>query len=153
MAVKPLLDLTTLIVRPTIMVDGQTFELLSADELSVIAQHRMSIRGRRIEELSKSESEGDSAELSSLIDLVAREIIVGIPDEVFAKLTGAHRWGVVDVFTGLLVRSKLGVAGAMATAMGDLPTGARSFPGSSASTAGRRVGGLWTRLRGWFART
>ena len=153
MAGQPLLNLDTLIVRQTIAIDDEIYEILSADELSVLASHRFSIRGRQIDLLQASEDEEDSPTLDELIDKVARDLVVDIPSEVFEKLTGAQKWAIVDVFTGLLVRSKLGVVGAMATAMGTLPIGATSFPDSSVSLAASRDGGWRKRLRRWFGRT
>lgn len=153
MADEPLLSLDTLIVRPTIEIDGQRYEIRSADELSVMDAHRFGIWGRRIEALAKSDDVADSAEYGVLIGLAARAAIVDLPDEVFAKLAGSQMIAIVDVFTGLLLRKQLGVVEAMARAMGGLPTGASLFPGFSGSTAATRGGGFIQRLRGWFARS
>ncbi|WEK00594.1 MAG: hypothetical protein P0Y59_02565 [Candidatus Sphingomonas phytovorans] len=153
MADAPLLDLATLIVRQAIDIDGRRFEILSADELSVLDSHRFGIWGRQIERLAASDDADDSAEYAELIQRVARAAIVDVPDEVFARLTGTHQMAIVDVFTGLLLRNRLGVAGAMARAMGGLPTGETLFPGFSASTAAQDNGGWLKRLRHWFART
>lgn len=153
---EPLLNLDTLIVRPVVVIDGARYEILNADELSVLDSHRMGVWGRRIDALSASDDAGDAAELAKLYDQLARAVLVGVPDDVFAKLSGAQQIAVADVFSGLLMRNKLGVAGAMATAMGtgqglaDLLTGASGLPGSSASTAGRRNGGWRKRLARWF---
>jgi hypothetical protein len=153
MADAPLLDLDTLIVRPTIEIDGRRFEILSAEELSVLDSHRFGVWGRQIERLASSDDADDGAEYADLIGRVARTAIVDVPDDVFAKLTGAHQMAIVDVFTGLLLRNRLGVAGAMARAMGGLPTGETLFPGFSASTAAQENGGWLKRLRHWFVRT
>lgn len=150
---RPLLVLDTLIVRPTVEIDGARYELYSADELSVLTSHRLGIRGRRIGELSKSDDPEAGDELEGLVTLVARDILVDVPDEVFAKLSGSQRFAIVDVFTGLLLRKKLGVAGAIATAMGDPRIGEMLFPGFSASSAEIPAGGWRKRLRDWFART
>ncbi|SCW61821.1 hypothetical protein SAMN02927924_01700 [Sphingobium faniae] len=152
---ETLLDLDTLIVRPAIAIDGSRYEILSPDELSVLDSHRFGVWGRRIEALSQGDNADDADELEELYEKVSRAVLVDVPEAVFARLTGSQRIAIVDVFTGLLLRSKLGVAGAMATAMGTategLWTGGGSFPGSNASTADRRAGGFWKRLRGWFA--
>lgn len=150
---RPLLDLDTLIVRPAITIDGARFELFSADELSVLTSHRLGIRGRRIEELAQSSDPADGQELDELITIVARDVLADVPDDVFVKLSGSHRMAIVDVFTGLLLRKKLGVAGAMATAMGDPRIGEMLFPGFNVSSVGRRDGGWLKRLLRWFGRT
>lgn len=157
------LNLDTLIRRPRVAIDGALFEILSADELSVIDSHRFSVTGRRIEELASETGEDAENELNGLIDQVARKVLVGVPDEVFEKLSGSHKWAVVDVFTGLLLGNRLGVAGAMQKAMGPTieqlaansgaPIGVSGLPGSSGSMAGTRPGGFVKRLRRWCGLT
>ena len=149
---EPLLNLDTLIVRPAIAIDGTRYEILSPDELSVLESHRFGIWGRRIEEIAAGGDEAESEEYDDLIDRVVRAVAIDLPDAVRIKLSGAQKMAIVDVFTGLLLRNKLGVAGAMATAMGSLPTGVSPFPGFSDSTAATRTGGWRARLRGWFGR-
>lgn len=152
MADDVLLDLDTLIVRPTIAIDNNIYELFSADELSVLASHRFGVWGRRIEQLSTSDSEDDMVELAALIDNVARAAIVKAPGEVLDRLSDAQKLAITDVFTGLLLRNKLGVAGAMTSAMGIAPIGAMPSHASSGSSAERPTGGCLTRLRRWFGR-
>jgi hypothetical protein len=148
-----LLDLDTLITRPFIKIDGQRYDLVSPEELSVLASHCLGSRGRRIETLSQSDDEDDGADLEALITEVAREVLADTPNEVFAKLTGAHQMAIVDVFTGLLLRNKLGVAGAMATAMGENPIGAKRYPDFSDFSEVRPRGGWWKRLLRWCGLT
>jgi hypothetical protein len=158
----PLLDLDTLIERPRIAIDETLYEILSPNELSVIDSHRFAVWGRRIDELKKSAVEGDEndeAELEELIAKVARKICVGVPDDVFAKVQGKQRWAVIDVFTALLLRTQLKVAGAMVAATGPTPdwmlgvplTGASSFHAFSGSTADARKTGWRRFLPHWFA--
>lgn len=157
----PLLDLTTLITRPTIKIDGEIFEILSPDEVSIIDSHRFGLWGRRIQALADIEGKDAERELTELVSKVARKVAVGVPDEAFAKLPGAHRQAISDVFTGLLLRNRLGVAGAIAKAAGlgtaensaSLPTGERLSPASSASSADSRNGGWLRPLRRWFGRS
>ncbi|MDZ4306981.1 hypothetical protein [Allopontixanthobacter sp.] len=154
----PLLDLDTLIERRKISIDGELYEILSPDELSVIESHRFGVWGKRIEQLADKEGEEEIKELEALIARASRKILVGVPDEVFARLPGAHQWAVIDLFTGLLLQMKLKVAGAMQTAMGELPemfragifpTGAQQSPVSSGSMADPPRPGWWTRLLRW----
>lgn len=160
-ATAPLLDLDTLVARPFIRIDGTSYDILSADELSVIDSHRFANWGRRIEKLAADTSAAAETELEELVNTVSRKICVGVPDAVFAKLPGSQRMDVIDVFTALLLQNKLKVAGAMAAAAGDLPaflkklmpgpTGAISFPGSSDFTADNRRTGLKRFLPFWSA--
>lgn len=154
---EPLLNLDTLIVRPVISIDGKRYEILSADEVSILDGHRFGVWGRRIDALSASDDADDAVELDALYEKVARAVMIDVPPDVFDRLSGSHRIAVVDVFTSLLLRNKLGVAGAMETAMGPEAmaqwTGVRPSRGSSDSMAERRSGGWLKRLRHWFART
>lgn len=157
----PLLDLTTLITRPTIRIDEEIFEILSPDEVSIIDSHRFGLWGRRIQALADIEGDDAEKELTELVSKVARKVTVGVPDEVFDKLPGAHRQAISDVFTGLLLRNRLGVAGAIAKAAGlgavessaSKPIGERPSPASSGSSADSRSGGWLKRLRRWCGRS
>lgn len=150
MADSPLLDLDTLIVRQTIAIDGVKYEIVNPDEMTVIEAQRAGNRGKRIDEISHGALESEEGELDRLVDEAAHAVLIDVPHEVFAKLSGTQKLAIVDVFTGLLVRSKLGVAGAMAKALDQLPIGAMQSHVSNASTAASRIGGWWRRLLGWF---
>lgn len=155
-----LLDLDTLIDRPRIRIDGTLYEILSPNELSVIDSHRFAVWGRRIDSLNRAGNKADeaivedqAAELEALVTKVSQRIAVGVPADVFAKLPGKQRWAIIDVFTALLLRTQLKVAGAMKAATGPTPdwmlelspTGAASSRAFSGSTAdGRRTG--WKRF-------
>jgi hypothetical protein len=151
-----LLDLDTITERPVIRIDGATYQIRSPGELSVVESHRFGRWGQRIDALTNADGEEAEAELNALVDKVSRGILVDVPDDVFAKLSGAHRWAIIDLFTGLLLREKLKVAGAMTAAAGEVPdwmkdqTGAFSSPVWSGSTAAPLRTGFTTRLRRWF---
>lgn len=51
MSAPPLLDLNTLITRPTIVIDEKKYEIISPEELSILDSQRMVTRGQRMEEL------------------------------------------------------------------------------------------------------
>lgn len=152
----PLLDLDTLIARPVITIDGVEYEIRSPGELSVVESHRFGRWGNRIDALTAEDGAKAEAELTALIASTARAILIDVPDDVFDRLSGANRWAIIDLFTGLLLREKLKVAGAMMTATGEVPgwildrIGASSSPGSSGSSAERRRTGFTAPLRRWF---
>ncbi len=141
MAKDPILDLNTLIERPKISIDGTPYEILSPEELSILDSQAFTFWGGEIERLSKERDKGE--ELSSLIDTVARKVLVSVPAAVFAKLTGAQKFRVVEVFTVLLLRDKMGAVGAVAQVMKGLApsTGEKSFPASSGSSGETPAGG------------
>jgi hypothetical protein len=165
----PLLDLDTLTTRNFIAIDGQRYFIRSPDELSVIDSHRFVRWVDRVQALQKADPGEDeeaqeerSAKLAELVDTIVRNAVVDLPEEVFAKLSGAQRWSVVDVFTALLMRRAVAVSGAMHRAAGTMTpemesvlasTGASSSPGSSGSTAGTRKPGWLNFLSGLFARS
>lgn len=141
MAKDPILDLNTLIERPKISIDGTPYEILSPEELSILDSQAFTFWGGEIERLSKEKDKGE--ELSSLIDTVARKVLVSVPAAVFAKLTGAQKFRVVEVFTVLLLRDKMGAVGAVAQVMKGLApsTGEKNSPASSGSSAETPAGG------------
>ncbi|WP_457812951.1 hypothetical protein U8C33_32480 [Sinorhizobium meliloti] len=147
MAKDPILDLNTLIERPKITIDGVPYEILSPEELSILDSQAFTFWGGEIERLSKEKDKGE--ELSSLIDTVARKVLVSVPATVFAKLTGAQKFRVVEVFTVLLLRDKMGAVGAVAQVMKGLApsTGEKSSPASSGSSAEIPAGGSRKRRR------
>lgn len=141
---KPILDLNTLIERPTIRIDGETYELRSPDELSVLDSHFFTVKGKEIEQLG--EAEGSDADLAAVVDQVVPRMVIDLPDDVYDRLSGAAKLAIVDVFTGLLLRRRVSLAGAIAQAViapakPTRSTGAKNSPASSASSEAIRTGG------------
>ncbi|MBW8638999.1 hypothetical protein K1W69_17515 [Hoeflea sp. WL0058] len=135
----PLLDLNTLIERPTIRIDGKAYEILSPEELSILDSQRFERWGRKIEALAKTanENDDDADELTTLIDTVTSKIAIGVPEDVRARLTNAHKDQVISVFTGLLLGGQAAAAGAALR----LLIGETSSPVSNVSSAARQAGG------------
>lgn len=148
---EPLLSIETLIDRPKVDIDGTKYELLHPDELSLVDNHRFSRWAQRFEELAKLDEPGD--ELDEVADRIARAALVDVPEEVLARLTGQHKAAVAEVFTALLLRSRISVAGAIGTAIGNPRIGELFSPGFSGSTAAPRGSGWRTRLSRLFGRT
>ena len=151
---ETILDLATLIERPTIDIDGTRYEMLSPDELSVLDNRRFGLWAQRLDALQQQD--GLDPELEALVTMMARKVLVGVPDDVFAKLTGTHLISVVEVFTGLLLRSKMRVVGATQVAVGNLSSqliGEIFSPGSSGFTVAPPASGWRTRLWRWFRPT
>ena len=138
MANDQVLDIKTLITRPHIKIDNKKYAILSVEELSVVDNQRFALWGTELQQLLSDKTKAD--ELEAMIDDLAKKVLVGVPDHVFASLTGTHKFEVVEAFTMLLLRRKAMVAGAIAKSMG-LATGEASFPGSSASSEDTPAGG------------
>ena len=139
----PILDLSTLIERPKIVIDGQPYEIMSPDELSVLDHHRLGSQGRRLNELMELDTfaGAEDGELLKLVHDISDFIMVDVPDEVRAKLSDAQRMEISEVFTALPLRKHLTT---LAEAMGAAEaksTGGKRRRASNASTAARRGGG------------
>lgn len=160
---EPLLVLDALAgERSVIEVDGARYEVFHPDELSVIQSHRFARWASRIRELQEQDGEDAERQLDEITDRAARAAFVDIPDAVFAKIKGAQKSAIVEVFTALLLRRAVNVAGAMHRAAGTTPewmmpnarsstsTGGGSslpWPGSTAAAPRRS---WWKRLLAWF---
>lgn len=131
---EPLLEIDTLVDRPKIVIDGYLYDILSPDELSVVDHQRFAAQGRRMEELMtrRSLTKAQERELTDIVDGLSQRVMVGVPEEVRAKLTSAHRLNVLEVFTTLPLQKRLK---AMAAGAPNGSTGGRLRPGSSVSTA------------------
>jgi hypothetical protein len=131
------------------------FEIMSPDELSILDGTRFGRWGRRINELASHDidSPEDQAELEDLIDRLARRVAVGAPDDVFVKLSGAHKQAIADVFTGLLLRNRPAWQERSRRRPDGPADRGKLLPGSAGSMAGRRSGGWLKRLRPWSAHT
>ncbi|MBB99192.1 MAG: hypothetical protein CML67_06605 [Rhodobacteraceae bacterium] len=129
MAETPILELSTLIERPTIRIDGTLHELRAPDELSVMDSQYLTHAGKRIDALARTEDADEL--LPKLLDEVIRRVTVELPEEVLGKLTESHKLSICEVFTGLLLRRRMAVAGAVARRLTG-STGEPSSPGSSA---------------------
>ncbi|MEM6265892.1 MAG: hypothetical protein AAF707_00075 [Pseudomonadota bacterium] len=151
---EPLLEISTLITRPVIAIDGVKYQILSADELSVIEAVRFGRWGAKIKQLSESDEVEAEEEVDALIERASRTILVGVTDDVFERLSGQNKWAVVDFFSALLLRRATGVAEAMNRAAGvEDPIGASQSPSSSGSSAETQRRGCIERLKSWFGLT
>lgn len=133
---KPILDLSTLIERPIIRVDGADYHLKSPEELTLLESQQFTAWGKEIEALAR---DGKSEDLSAVVRIVARDALADVPGEVFGRLSPSQLMAIVEVFTALLLSRRLRLAGAIATAA--RPTGASSSPGSSSPSAATPDGG------------
>lgn len=143
---EPILDLNTLVERPKIKIDGEVYEILSPEELSVVDHQRFGIWGRRIDALmaKPKTTAAEQKELAQILGDLTDRILVGVPEELREKLSDTHRLEVAEVFIRLPLQrrlNRLAAAGAAGAADGAALTGESSPPASSASTAGRRAGG------------
>jgi len=142
----PVLNLDTLIEKPKITIDGQPYSILAPDALSVVDLHRVSAAGRRIAELMGG-SDLDTlqqGELDALIIEISDFIMVDVPNEARAKLTGTQRMQIIEVFTSLPERKAMAEVKTIAANLANALTtiGEKSPRDSNASMAATPDGGL-----------
>ena len=100
---RNVLALATLTDRSTITIDGQAYDLINPEELSIVDTHRVGKWGSRVQELYKdidSRPEADIAELAELLDKLCR-MLWRAPGEVHDRLTDNQRLSIAMAFTGL----------------------------------------------------
>ena len=144
MAEQPILDLETLVRRPSIVIDGEAYDILSPDELSILDTRRLASQGERLEALLGKEqlTTAEESELGKIILAISARIMVGVPSAIAARLTDSQRLAIIGGFTGLLPKELARPAEAqIGDRAGNQPTGAKSSPGSSASMAASREHG------------
>ena len=122
---EPILDLTTL--RRPIRIDGKTYHLKSADELTLVESQMFTRWAKELEVLGKDG--GRDKELSALLRVVAREALADVPKRVFKRLSTSMHLAVVEVFTVLLLERQVRLAGAVVSA--SRSTGRKSSPAFS----------------------
>lgn len=100
---RNILALATLTDRSTISIDGQAYDLINPEELSIVDTHRVGKWGARVQELYKDievRNEDEIGELGSLLDKLCR-MLWRAPAEVHDRLTDNQRLAVAMAFTAL----------------------------------------------------
>lgn len=123
------LDLDQLVNRRTIIIKGEHHEILSPGELSALDSQRLAAWGRKYDKLINADSlnEVQKARLGQLINRMANLIMAPVPDGIRDGLTQGQKLSVIEVFTGLLLRSKMKAAGGI-QAKAPANTGASAPP-------------------------
>lgn len=100
---RNVLTLAALTDRSTITIDGQAYDLINPEELSIVDTHRVGKWGARVQELYKDIDSGTDeqvAELASLLDKLCR-VLWKAPAEIHDRLTDTQRLAVAMAFTAL----------------------------------------------------
>ncbi|MGE3175921.1 MAG: hypothetical protein AB7O32_00510 [Vicinamibacterales bacterium] len=141
---KPLFDLDTVTPRACITVNGQPYDLLTIDQVSIAAFHQLQRLCPRYDALMQKPDldDDESLELSGLLIRIVR-LVLEAPEDVQARLTDNQRLQIVLAFTRL---SRTPLNPARATTRSTRMTsaapsiGAKRYRGSAASTRVRRRG-------------
>lgn len=97
----PLLDLTTLIERPFVQIDGQRYDLVDAGEMSPLDFHRLMRKLGEIQAIDPmTTDEAELTRIAKLWDDLCRQILLA-PDEIHARLKDHHRTAILRAFTKL----------------------------------------------------
>lgn len=124
----PLLDLETLIERPKITIDGEPYEIVSPDELSVIEIQRLASLGRKLDNLLRQDGEAQPNQLTKALELLTATIMAPVPADIRGKLSDGHKRAVIEVFTMLSLGRKMQLAGAT------MPQIVKALTGGTATT-------------------
>lgn len=143
----PVLDLSTVVDRPFLKIDGEQFEIRHPDEFSLVQQLRQQRHAERVMALVEGmlhepPSEATEREYAALLDQSCRQVLMA-PDPIHEKLRDEHRLAIVKAFTGLLLERTRQRAGAPApTSDPSEPNpGMSSSPDLPASTVETPSGG------------
>lgn len=147
----PLLDLDTLIARPTIRIDGTDYEMKRGAEMSLVEYQRVVRFGAKLAKLHGVSLQGgqglvtaegeipedDLIESSAAMDGLCRLVLMA-PAEVHERLTDTHRAKIIQVFITLNPKAATEARERAAAAPGGrTSTGASKSRGSRGSTVSR----------------
>lgn len=137
----PVLNLSTLVERPRIMINDQLYELASPDELSVVDHQRLHSKGRHIERLMAKDSLDpiEETELTVQVKEASDIVLRYVPEEVRRGLADTQRIQVLDCFSMLSLRRRLNSVAAAGQESREI--GEKSPPGSNGSLAETQAGG------------
>ncbi len=97
----PLLDLTTLVERPFIRIDGESYDLFDPGEMSPLQFHRIMLKAEELQSIdSTAAGEPELERVAKLLDDLCRLVLIA-PDEVHARLKDRHRRAVLASFSVL----------------------------------------------------
>jgi len=123
----PILDLDKLVDRPTVVIDGKEYWLLTPDILPPLDSHHFHHMWQRTSELMEKAdlTDDEKAELGALPNRMCRLVLPEAPDAVHEALTDRKRMVVIGVASRtFFVRSPLTPQAGHATEAASPSTGA-----------------------------
>jgi len=143
--VIPSLDISTLVERPRVIIDGESFDMRHPDEFSLVEQLRLMRQARRLVELVHALTSDQSTdptviearerEYDAIVNNTCRAVLLA-PDDIHAKLREEHRVAISRAFTRLQSeQQRLRRTGANPETEEPATTGTSSSPDSPDSTA------------------
>lgn len=100
---EPLLEISTLVERHHITINGNPYEIVNADELSIIDFHRIARKGEQVQALLLQDTDADEAQVKVLNDLLDSmcHVVLIAPEDIHALLSARHRLAIVRTFNQL----------------------------------------------------
>jgi hypothetical protein len=101
---EPILNLDTLVERPTIAINGEPYEMRTPGELSLLDFHWVGKQSAALEPLFAQSEPLTLDQIGEIGENLGKlcQFILLAPEEVLKKLHVAHQLQVIQVFTGLL---------------------------------------------------
>lgn len=87
--------------RAKVDIDGTEYEIATTDDLSFKQSAYMNYVGNRIQKIMNAEEWSDEGgnELENLLDEATKLVLLGVPDDVFAKLRDTDKLRVINFFS------------------------------------------------------
>ena len=99
---KLALEINTQVERPKIAINGKLYSLKINSDFGLRDSAYLQQSGKRLSVLSARDAEisGEEAtELSDLLDLVTKKVMIELPEDVFVLLTDSHKIAILNTFT------------------------------------------------------
>jgi hypothetical protein len=141
---QALLSINTLVEREFIRIDGQSYDLRSVDDLSILDYRRLAKMGEQLKPLMQAYEDDtltpeQATDFDDRLDRLCRAVLEA-PSDVFSKLQTVHRLNIALAFMGLSLPRLRQARAAQLEAMPPSKTPS-SRRGSRGSTAARRKRG------------
>lgn len=97
---QPILDITTLIERPAIRIDGVVYELYARKELPIVATERLRLLYEkiRVAEAIKKPTKAQQADYVKLLRQFVGVVAVNLPPRVLGRLVRADLVAIIKAF-------------------------------------------------------
>lgn len=104
MAQKMLMELTTDVPdRAKIKIDEVAYEIKSREDFGL--KQDAEFRGV-MADFTDAQPKGDWQRMAEMLDRMVRFVVIGIPDDVLAKLSDAKKLKIIEVFTKEVIGSR-----------------------------------------------
>ncbi len=136
---KHLLDLSTLEPeRPTIAVDGISYEMAVREDFGLLEQaryNRLQREADAIRDKGDDAAEDDALQMAGILDQIVALLVPHLPTDLRAKLRDQQKWSILAAFGKAAEERNPQQTATNPQPLPPTTTGEKSSPDSSASTA------------------